>query len=192
MIIKVIPTIRKIYKDQYELSVDQRLLKFLKKNFRNCKIEILNDNYKNENYDILIISGGNDLPKLVNTKGNRIRNILDNKYFYLAKKKKKKILGICHGSQFIADKFKGKIIKKKKLKENFIYTPNNQIFKTNLYHNYSISFLPKSFIKLAFTNDRMIESFKIKDKLIYGIMWHPERNKRLNIVDKKIIKDLCN
>ena len=86
MIIKVIPTIREIYKDQYELSVDQRLLKFLKKNFNNCKIEILNDNYKNDNYDILIISGGNDLPKLVNTKRNRIRNILDNKIIIVMRK----------------------------------------------------------------------------------------------------------
>ena len=192
MKISILPTIREIYKNQFELTVDRRLIKFLEKNFKKSKIDIIKDENLNYKYDLLVISGGNDLPILNNLKKNKIRNALDNKHFEFAKKKGKKILGICHGSQFIAHKFRGKLIKNIKLKTNNLFTSDKRIFKTKLYHNYSITYLPKSILILAKTKDEMIEAFRIKNHLIYGIMWHPERNSNLNEIDKNIIDDLCN
>ena len=92
MKISILPTIREIYKNQFELTVDRRLIKFLEKNFKKSKIDIIKDENLNYKYDLLVISGGNDLPILNNLKKNKIRNALDNKHFEFAKKKVKKFL----------------------------------------------------------------------------------------------------
>ena len=46
-------------------------------------------------------------------KKDKIRNLIDNKIYNIAIKKKIKILGICHGAQFLAKKFGFKLQKEK-------------------------------------------------------------------------------
>ena len=43
---------------------------------------------------------------------------------------------------------------------------------------------------LAKSNDGIVEYFKHKNKSIFGIMWHPERNKKINKFDKSLIKKI--
>ena len=81
MIIGIIPKIIEKYKNQLEISVELNLLNFLSKVFNNPKIEILSEK-KNINFDLLIISGGNDLPNLKRNKQNKYRNYLNNFFFF--------------------------------------------------------------------------------------------------------------
>ena len=61
MIIGIIPKITEKYKDQFEFSCEIKLISFLKNIFPRTKIKILFNVNIIENFDILIISGGNDL-----------------------------------------------------------------------------------------------------------------------------------
>ena len=50
--------------------------------------------------------------------------------------------------------------------------------------------LGKNLKMLASSNDGVVEYFKHINKLIYGIMWHPERNKKIKKFDREIIKKI--
>ena len=63
---------------------------------------------------------------------------------------------------------------------------NNEM--VNSYHDFSIVRLGGSLVNLAFTKDGSIEAFKHKNKKILGIMWHPERYKKIKNFDLKFIK----
>ena len=52
--------------------------------------------------------------------------------------------------------------------------------------------LGKNLKMLASSNDGVVEYFKHINKLIYGIMWHPERNKKIKKFDREIIKKYLN
>ena len=41
MIIGIVPTIREVYKKQFELSIDQKLIIFFKKIYKKCEFKIL-------------------------------------------------------------------------------------------------------------------------------------------------------
>ena len=63
MKIGIIPRIRIFNKNQIEYCVEEKLIVFLNKIYRNNSIVFLNEIKKNNNFQILIISGGNDLIK---------------------------------------------------------------------------------------------------------------------------------
>lgn len=194
MKIAVIPTVREIHKNQFEYSVDKRIFTFFNKVLKkNCSFNILNglNNLKDEN--ILILVGGNTITKLSNKKNDLIRSKLDKKYFTQAKKKSIKILGICHGAQFIANCYKAEfkssnkhvntIHKVKILKKNY---------NVNSFHKYIIIRCSKNILRLGFSKENAIEYFKVKNKKIYGIMWHPERNDKISKIDIQLVRKLCN
>ena len=58
----------------------------------------------------------------------------------------------------------------------------------NSYHNFAITKLGKKLIKIACAEDGSIEAFKHFDKRILGIMWHPERYKKIKKFDLQFIK----
>ena len=74
MKILIAPTIREIYKDQFEYCTDLRLVNLFEKTFVNSRIEIYNGEIKN-NYNLVVISGGNGLNRQV--KKDKIRNQID-------------------------------------------------------------------------------------------------------------------
>ena len=86
MKILIIPTIREVYKNQFELSVDLKLLSFLKKVFKNSTIKTYNLNTKND-YDLLVLAGGNN--SIIKKKADKIRDKLNNSLFNFSLKKKK-------------------------------------------------------------------------------------------------------
>lgn len=186
MIIGIIPKIFEKYKNQLEISVELNLLNFLSKVFDNPKIEILSEK-KDINFNLLIISGGNDLPNLRKNKSNKYRNNLNNFFFSKALKKNLPVIGICLGAQFIAKKYKCKFKAKNHVGAHTIFYKNKK-FKVNSYHNYVITKFSKDIKPLALADDNTLEYFEIKNKRITGIIWHPERNKKINILDKQIFK----
>lgn len=194
MKIAIIPSIKEPYSDQFEYSIDVKLIKFIKKNFPKSEIKVLNifDKLTNE-FKLLIISGGNSIEKLKKSKKNSFRSKIDNKFFNQAKKNNIFILGICHGAQFLADKLGCNFVKKKHVgNHDIFFQKNKKVLNVNSYHNFIIQKFKNKNVKIiASAKDNSVEYFSYK-KFI-GIMWHPERNKKLEIIDKKILKDLlCN
>ena len=191
MRILIVPTIREIYKDQFEHCVDLRLITFLRKIFKNSSIEIYNFTIKN-NYDLIVLSGGNSLT--FQNKADRVRNKINNTIYNLALKKKIKILGICLGAQFLAKKF-GYILRKKINHVGYhkvLFNINKTNFKkvVNSYHNDSIVLKKRNIINIFGTaEDNTVEAFHVKNKKILGIMWHPERYNEFKYFDQKLIKE---
>jgi putative glutamine amidotransferase len=191
MKIGIIPRIR-IIRNAAEYCVEKKLIFFLRKIYKNCSITVLDDSRKNLKLNMLIISGGNDLTKFSKTKDNFIKEKITKFYLNSAIKKKITVVGICYGAQFIANFFKCKLNKTKKHvgSHRIIFEKNNFNLKlkkndfTNSYHTYLIKKVSKKIKPLARANDNSIEAFKHKKYKIYGVMWHPERNriiKKFNI-----------
>ena len=66
-----------------------------------------------------------------------------------------------------------------------------KITMVNSFHDYKIDKLNKNLITYAKTeDDNSVEFFKHKSKKIYGIMWHPERLKKISIFHKKLLKNI--
>ena len=193
MKIGIIPTIREIYKNQFELTIDINLINFIKSIFTKSEVIILNNKKERFDYNLIVISGGNNLINL-DKKKDVIRQKLTKHFFKISINENIPILGICYGAQFLAKSFNSKIGSKKHVGKHKIYI--NKLKKkilVNSFHNDVILKLGKNLVKLAEAEDGTIESFKHKDKKILGIMWHPERNKSISSFDKKIIKSvLCN
>lgn len=190
MKILIVPTIREIYKNQFEYCTDLRLVNLFEKTFINPRVEIYNGSMK-DNYDLVVISGGNS--SIIQKKKDKIRNQLDNEIYNFAIKKNIKILGICHGAQFLAKKFKFKIKRDKnyiRSHEIFCNFDNVEFKKTvNSFHNDSIKIKKSKIVKiLAVTKDNTVEAFHIRKKKILGIMWHPERYNRIKKFDQILLR----
>lgn len=193
MIVAIIPSVKEPYKNQYELSIELNLFRFINFLFDKPNIIILNDISYKYKYDFLVISGGggNDLYNLKKNNKNKIRNKITNYFFNKSIKKNIPILGFCYGAQFIAHKYNSQILKKEHLVKHKVkidYMNINKKLIVNSYHNYIISKLGEDLIQIAIAQDNSIESFKHKNKKILGIMWHPERNRNISKYDIKIIK----
>ena len=188
MKIGVVPTIREVYKDQYEFSIDLRLYSFLRKIYDNCSFKVLSNKEK-INFDLLCLSGGNDIYN--KTTRSVIRKKLDNYYYKEAKRKKIPILGICHGAQFIAHAEGCKVeYKKQNIKPHKIYSKkiNYLNTKVNSYHNLIIKSLSSKCEPIANDKNYNIECFKVRKSKILGIIWHPERYKNFKKIDIKLIR----
>ena len=99
--------------------------------------------------------------------------------------------GICHGAQYVANYFGSKITKiKNHTKKDHVILFKNEFknIKVNSYHNYGIIKLGKQLNMIAFTKDSSIEAFKHNNKQILGIMWHPERYKKIRKFDIQFLK----
>ena len=72
MKIGIIPKIFEKYKNQFEFSIEL-VNQLSKKIYKKPNIQILINNNCNEKFDLLIMSGGNDLPKHNKTKFNDLR-----------------------------------------------------------------------------------------------------------------------
>jgi len=193
MKIGIVPKVIEKYKNQFEFSIELKLINFLKKCFKKCEIYILNEK-KKVNLNLLIFSGGNDIYKISKKKRDRIREVIDI-YYYKKYSSKIPIIGICYGAQFLAQKFITKFKKTNKhIKPhdlNFSSLINKKKLKVFSHHNYVINDLKKLKI-FARASDGTIEGF-YKTKTFFGIIWHPERQNEINTqikIFKKIYETL--
>lgn len=191
----------KIIKDNYN-SIGQFLDNDWINFFKNKDVNLLlftNLNSKQKlkiNFDAVIISGGNDLLEIKKNKLNIIREKIDKNLFQLAIEKKKPILAICKGFQFINRFYGGKYKKttnhvKKNHKifinKNFLYLKKNQVLSVNSYHNYKVTNLAKNMNEIATAVDGSVEIAIHKNRKILGLMFHPERTNKSNSYVKKIV-----
>ena len=187
------PCYDKKYKEKFD-KVDNKLLDLIiKLNFipilvPNLDLKTFLKWIKNIEFGGILLSGGGD----IGTKETQNRDRVEKYLYNLLIKKKKPIIGICRGMQFIS-KLNGVRLKKVKhhvRKKHKITTSENKNFIVNSYHNYSISKCPKNFMIVSKSDDDEIESIRHKKLPIYGCMWHPERESNLSQYDKYILKKI--
>ena len=194
MNVTIIPTVREVYKNQFEYSIDRKLIKFLKFVFgKKLKIAIY-DGDINKNTNLIILSGGNDVLKKKTHKKDLLRFKIDLKAYKFCSRYKKPLLGICHGAQFIGYMNNFKFEKKKHVGNHKVFVKyklkffKNMSFKVNSFHNNIIKKTNIQTKNICLAKDNSIELFKLHKKKMLGIMWHPERCKNFRTIDKKIIK----
>lgn len=187
--IGIIPTVIERRKS-LNLMIDNNLIFFLKKCFPKSDLKILYNMEKYQKLNLIISCGGNTILSLNKNIANQFRGKLDKYYFKYALKKNIPFLGICHGAQFIANYYKSKIIRKKNHtnKNHLINFDTEKNITVNSYHDFSIIKLGKSLKTIARANDLSIEAFKHNKKKILGIMWHPERYKKIRKFDIQFLK----
>ena len=189
--IGIIPTII-LRRNSINLSIDNNLILFLQKCFPRSNLEILANIKRLKNKPSLIVSaGGNTIVSINKERANKFRKLLDDYYFKYAAKKNIPFLGICHGAQYVAKYFGSKInsLKNHTNKDHLIFFKNTfKSIKVNSYHDYAIVKLGKELDIIAYAKDGSIEAFKHKNKKILGIMWHPERYKKIKKFDLQFIK----
>lgn len=198
MIIGIVPTVRCPYKNQIEMTFDKSLIKFLEKVSKKITIRLLDENTKiNNDFSLIVFSGGNDLLQFSNTDKDKFRSKIDNLYYKKAKKLEIPMLGICYGATFVANKFNTKFSKKKKVgnhKINFLknsfFNPKNKVLEVNSFKNYSISKLNNKIEILGTHKDKTVEAFFINKIKFLGLMWHPERYNKFRKIDFDLIKKL--
>ncbi len=129
-----------------------------------------------DQFDLFIFHGGK---QSANSKSKAIA--YEYKFLKYIIKLNKPIIGICLGAQLIAKIYGSKISKSKNKEFECGYKKNlknnNKVFKKNLsflqFHTEGISF-NKNMELLAKGILYDVDSFKIKNKNIYGFQFHPE------------------
>ncbi|MEN9448973.1 MAG: hypothetical protein RJA25_2263 [Bacteroidota bacterium] len=95
------------------------------------------------------------------------------------------LLGVCYGAQYLAHTFGGKVERSSKREYGRAHLdfiePNNKLFqnippKSQVWmsHGDSILELPTNFELLATTDSIPVAAYKLKDKEVYAIQFHPE------------------
>ncbi len=132
----------------------------------------------------IILSGGNNINEYEK------RDFLENTLIEYSIKNSKPLLGICRGMQMIGNFFGSGIepINNHVNKEIFISGKINK--KIKCFHEYKISKCPKDFSIIATAKDGCIEAIKSNKYSILGIMWHFERDNKLDNIDKNLILEL--
>ena len=146
----------------------------------------------------LIITGGGDINSKKRNSLNLLRDLSETIYINFFLKKNLPILSVCRGFQLVCNNFNIRSFKIKKhvrVSHNIKIINKDKIlnFKkinTNSYHKYGFFRLNEKFSPLGVCNDNLIEIAKLKNKLMYLIMFHPERynkdQKKIDIFIKNL------
>jgi len=126
------------------------------------------DHYRDFDFDVLILSSGNDSAARLKT---------ETAYYQYALENDLPILGTCHGAEFLA-KIAGasfEQVEGHKGTEHVVKMDGRNVI-VNSYHESAITSINEDEWEIiAKDTDGNIEGFKHKDRKIWGIMWHPEK-----------------
>lgn len=138
--------------------------------------------------DAILISGGNDIgeqPK---------RDILEARLLDYAKVYQIPVIGICRGTQIINQYCGGSQVPViGHVAKNHVllggWAVENGYREVNSYHNFGITndTIAKSLNVLAYTKDGVVEALEHESLPWLGIMWHPERERKLDSIDREVL-----
>ncbi len=164
------------------------------------KIKDLNSWLLEMNCDGFVLTGGNDLSDLSDSKNFSLeRDKTELILLQYAYDKSIPVLGVCRGLQIMNVFFGGKlqqvsghIAKSHTIRFCFDQTENWESREVNSFHEWGISKnnLAKELIPCAFDENKNVEAAMHKRLDWLGIMWHPERNDIFEKFDLDIIKKL--
>ncbi|MFH1386567.1 MAG: gamma-glutamyl-gamma-aminobutyrate hydrolase family protein [bacterium] len=153
----------------------------------------------NFNFSGFILTGGDDV--LTAKKSFLKRNKTEEKIMRYAIKNNLPLLGVCRGMQFINLYFKGKIadvadhvrvLHRIKIGDNtFVKALKTSSLDVNSYHEKGITdqTIGKNLKPWARAGET-IEGLYHQKLKIAGIMWHPERNKKISKTDMRLFEHL--
>tara|TARA_B100001250_G_scaffold316693_1_gene279130 strand:- start:1850 stop:2530 length:681 start_codon:yes stop_codon:yes gene_type:complete len=196
--------------DLVDFLVNQGILPYLIPNNLNMMENICGD------FDILILSGGNDV-KLDNVEEQNTdelisaiinRNKMELHLIESFLQSSKPIFGICHGLQIINQYFGGTL---RKVKSRDTHVSNEHVIRlespeaqflfgsktmeVNSFHNYTIDNVGNSLNIDAVSLDGEVEMLSNIKKKVYGFMWHPERffsDNNFMKINQSVIKKILN
>ncbi len=197
MIVGITADIKKYFKTYIDIIdhnwinyFESKKIKYIQ--FPNSKKLTNNILKRNLKIDLIIFPGGCDINSKI---PNKLRIINEKNILKFAIRKRIPLLGICHGMQLINIFFKGKLSKVKghMKKKRKIYLKEKSIFNkekivVNFFNNYGIKekLLGSNLQILAKDLDNNIEAFKHKNHRIFGFMFHPEREKNFQNLNRII------
>lgn len=124
----------------------------------------------------VILSGGNDLSSLIPNPISKMRDDYESEIITHCIKESTPLLGICRGTQRIAEYFGSTLeFLNGHVGNHQVIDSKNQRFIVNSFHRYGITALGDSLQYLTKAQDESIEAFRHKLKPIFGLMWHIER-----------------
>ncbi|MDE7431714.1 MAG: gamma-glutamyl-gamma-aminobutyrate hydrolase family protein [Lachnospiraceae bacterium] len=138
--------------------------------------------------DGMILTGGNDLSKYGGNAPERDET--EKRMIEYGIKNEVPIYGFCRGMQMIADYFGAGLTKVEKhvgvrhrLKGNAPWNGRT----VNSFHNMAVKTVTEDLVIEARSEDGVIEALRARDNMIYGTMWHPEREKPYEKADIQFI-----
>lgn len=192
------------YKERRD-SLDQRWAKLLLDvdmlpiPLPNLKAEQVDTLFLKLNLDGVILTGGNNLSHLeANDASNAPeRDAFESALIQKAMARNLPILGVCRGMQLLNYFFGGTCSKI----QNHVSTSHpirnlTDILEfpseVNSFHNWGISEdeMASDLIPLAVDSDGYIEAMQHQGANIYGIMWHPERDKIFKSENTKLLQEI--
>lgn len=119
------------------------------------------------NFDMLILSGGNATAARLRTEMGLFNYAVQNNI---------PVLGVCHGAFFIAQTTGAEVIdiEGHRNVEHIVKLDGRNVI-VNSFHGSTITRLGADYDAIAIDTEGYIEGFKHKDKPIWGLLWHPER-----------------
>ena len=173
--------------------LDQRWIIFLKE----CKLLPLiipnNIGFKefihNNKFDGILLTGGNNLMSY-NGDAEK-RDLLEKKLLKHAIKTKIPLVGVCRGMQIIQDFFDVKLTKiKNHVTDEMEIFYNKKKRIVNSFHEYGTKENNKNFKIIAYSYDKIVKGIKHNNLPIFGMMWHPERNISIDVLDVKVFEEI--
>jgi putative glutamine amidotransferase len=179
--------IEKNYNERRD-ALDQRWTEFLLKAglwpvFVPNNMSYVQKLLENEQVDGVLLTGGSSLIEYGGNSAER-----DEAEQYLLKwaiSNKKPVLGVCRGMQVIQKHYNNQLIEvsghvgnRHKLKitnEGRIVKQLKLIDDVNGYHNYGALGVKGELIKIAESFDGVVQAVEHENDLVFGIMWHSER-----------------
>ena len=138
-----------------------------------------------------VLSGGNNIGEYPE------RDKLENFILEYSSTRNIPVLGICRGMQFILNYEKFSLVKFKNhinVKHEIYFVDNKSSLEVNSFHNFGVlhSSIRDPVKSLAYSKDNCSEYIKHKIYPWTGIMWHPEREKKLSDFDYSLINTIFN
>jgi len=146
--------------------------------------------FNNIEIDGILLTGGNDLNSINQSKESYLRDDFEKKLIEYAIINGIPIFGVCRGMQIIAEYFGANFVKVDNQvgtrdtlnidKNSQYYNILKKLKKVNSYHNYAIDNLSSDWLVSSQNNEGIIKSIEHKKYKIFGQMWHSERDQPFN------------